>query len=174
MSGAQNLSNCLNAYIDEIADSSDEVKKLYKIEKLERSFAVAAEQTFKKAAPLVLHHINEVCLLSEKNGLNKLIVYADDSGVRASIDARQGILKHFLEKEGISYVSFQILQSKRSIKNRHPFENTQKPAQKQVLRVLTPEELAEIEEFVAPVDDFLVRESLKKALIADLQTSVSF
>ena len=166
---ARSLQNCLGSVLEELFKSNEEVRKQYKTAQLEDLFQEVVEDVFKNAAFLVLQHVNAVYLFEEK-GIRQLVVYTDDSSVRSSLDARQGLLKIFLLKRGISYDAAKFLPSQRSIKMRHPYKNAKTRPLEAEIRELTAEELKEAEEFASFIEDEMVKEAFKKAYISDLQT----
>ena len=163
------LSSGINAALEELFESDEEARKNYRIVQLEDVFQEVTQVVFKRGASLVLKHVNAVYLFEEK-GVKKFVIYSDDSSVRSSLDARREFLKIHLFKQGIVFDEMSILPAQRTIKGRHPFENAPKMAQKPVLRDLTAEEMAEIEEFVAPMENEIVKEAFKQALMSDYRT----
>ena len=162
---AQELDNVLL----ECFGDDEESRKQYATAKLEEAFQEAVVAVFKGGASFVLPLINMVFIKREERGA-ELIVYSEDSAVRSSLDARQGLLKHFLIKQGVFYDTFTVLPSKRTIKERHPYKYVPVKETPLPKRTLSEQELAAIEEFVAPLDDEIVKEAFKKALISDFQT----
>ena len=136
---------------------------------IEEVYQKAVETVFKQASYLVLQHTNAVYLL-QKEEQTQFLIYSDDSGIRASLDARQGFLKIALYKQGINFDTFKIFPSKRTIKERHPFKEKISCFPKKEARTLTESEIKNIEDFVSLIEDKKVREALKQALISDLIT----
>lgn len=166
---AVSLSQGIYSAFEELYGSPAEARKQLRAAEVENLYQTAVEEVFKKAAALVLKHTNAVYAF-EENGIKKFVVYSDDSSIRSSLDARQELLKISLFKQGLQFSYFKVLPAQKSIKTRHPFENARISPQKPVLRELSEQELAEIEEFVAPIEDEKVREAFKKAVISDLKT----
>ena len=163
------LSQGVYSVFEQMLGSADEIRKQIRAAQVEEAYQQAVQDVFKNAAPLVLKHTNAVYCFEEK-GVRQFVVYADDSSIRSSLDARQGLLEIALFKKGIHFSQFKALASQKSIKKRHPFEKYTACPRKPALSDLTDEELHSVEEFVSSVEDEGVREALKQAVISDLRT----
>lgn len=163
------LSQGLYPALEEILGSAEEARRQVRAAQVEDAYQTAVVDVFKKAAPLVLKHTNAVYCFEEK-GVMQFVIYTDDSSIRSSLDARQEWMKIALYKQGLTFSLFKVLPAQKSIKTRHPFENVQILPQKPVFREISASEMAEIEEFVTPIEDEIVKEAFKQALISDLKT----
>lgn len=163
------LSRELYTVLSDAIGSPDEARKLARTAQVEQAYQIAVEQVFKNAAQLVLKHTNAVYCFEEK-GAMQFAVYADDSSIRSSLDARQELLKIALLKQGVSFSKFKALPAQKSIKTRHPFAHaTLSFAPPRPLRDLTEEELREVDAFVSSIEDSGVRNALREAVISDLR-----
>ena len=162
------LSQEMYSVFEQLTGSAEQARIQMRAVQVEDAYQTAVQNVFGRAAALVLKRTNAVYCFEEK-GVTQFVVYSDDSGVRSSLDARQGLLKIDLFKQGIDFMQFKVLPAQRSIKNRHPFENAVVARPKARLRELTAEELAEVDKFVSSVEDKGVREALRQAVISDLR-----
>ena len=164
------LSQGIFAAVEELYGSADEVCKQVKAAQIEEMYKSAVQSVFGNAAYLVLKHTNAVYCFTEKE-ITQFIVYANDSSIRSSLDARQELLKIALYKQGLQFSQFKVLPAKKSIKDRHPFEKMTQSAKTPVFRNVSEQELQQVDNLVASVEDLSVREALKQAVISCLKTS---
>ena len=167
---AVSLSQGIFTVIEELYGSADEVRKQVKAAQIEEIYKNAVQSVFGNAAYLVLKHTNAVYCFTEKE-ITQFIIYANDSSIRSSLDARQELLKIALFKQGLQFSQFKVLLAKKSIKDRHPFEKMAQSAKTPVFRKVTEQELQQVDNLVASIEDSGVRESLKQAVISCLKTS---
>ena len=167
------LSQGIFTVFEELYGSADEVRKQVKAAQIEEIYKNAVQSVFGNAAYLVLKHTNAVYCFTEKE-ITQFIVYANDSSIRSSLDARQELLKIALFKQGLQFSQFKVLPAKKSIKDRHPFEKVAQSAKMPVFRKVTEQELQQVDNLVASIEDSGVRESLKQAVISCLKTSRAF
>ena len=163
------LSQGLRSAFGSIFGSAEEARKQIRAAQIEDMYQQAVQQVFKAAAPLVLKHTNAVYCFEEK-GTAQFVVYADDGSIRASLDARQELLKIDLFKQGLRYSSFKALPAQKSIKARHPFDAVVAQPIAPIMREITPQERRQAQEFVSSVEDLGVREALMQAVISDMRT----
>lgn len=140
----------------------------------------AIEKVYKDAAPFILGHVNAVYILRDEDrpGEKTLIVYADDSLVRSDIDARQEFVKMALRAEGEEVSRFKILAATLGMRSRHPYaeeglsgREADAPA---VRRQLTDEDRANVDSCVSVIEDPRLRESAKRAMIAEMENNGEF
>ncbi len=123
----------------------------------------------------ILAHTNKVLIVREtdKAGVEykKLCVYTDDSTVHAEINGMRERIKlefhlHFNE----DLREFDIYTSRGARRREHPFaEQVQTAPQKVAPRALTSQEIVQVEQRVAGVTNKKLQETLKAAMIADLE-----
>lgn len=169
----EGIRECLDA-----VNASDEAsRKARRAAEVQQAWRAAVERVYKDAAAFVLGHINAVYFLREEDRVCAT-VYADDSLVRSDIDARQEFIKMALADTGERVDTFRILASRFSMKDRHPFESPSgsvpegdpsRAFEKAVRAPLSADRLRDVDACVSVVDDPRVRESLRKAMIAEFE-----
>lgn len=134
-------------------------------------FKRALETVYRDQAPLFLAHTNNVYIMN-KDDVRTLIVYVDESIYAAELNAQRELIRlHLLELFGEDVEAFEIYVSKPKFKNNHPYlaEVSQKADEKPPSIPLNDEEKAYVSDTVAHIENQHLRETLQKAMTADLE-----
>ncbi len=103
----------------------------------------------------------------------ELIVYLEDSLIAAEVDARREMIRlKFLELFGEELADFKIRVSRGKYKLNHPYRKTEaeKNENRSMPRKPLPEDtVAQLNEGLSEISDKNLRESLKRAMISDLE-----
>ena len=131
----------------------------------------ALETVYRDQAPLFLAHTNNVYIMM-KDGVRTLIVYVDESIYAAELNAQRELIRlHLLELFGEDVEAFEIYVSKPKFKSNHPYltDSPQKVDETAPSIPLNDDEKAYVSDTVAKIDDQHLRETLQKAMTADLE-----
>lgn len=131
----------------------------------------AIETVYRDAAPLFLAHTNNVYIMN-KDGVRTLIVYVDESIFAAELNAQRELIKlHLLQLFGEDVEMFEIHVSRGKYKKNHPYltDSQQQADEKPASIPLDEAETAYVSDTVAHVEDERLRETLRKAMTADLE-----
>lgn len=119
--------------------------------------------------PVILPHTNRVYLLTEE-GRRILKVFVDGAIYAAELNSRRELIKlMFLERFSEPIDEFQISVSRGTWKREHPFADKAPEAQAIPPRPLTAEEEARLEESIDHLPEGRLKDSFRKAMIADLR-----
>lgn len=145
---------------------------------VQQMWAVAVGRMWRDpdAAAMILAHTNTVGIAEEKNHrgecYKKLFVYVDDSIVLSELNAlRERIKLLFLAEFKEDVQEFDIRISRGNRKKDHPYKEDEPPhyIDATPARPLSAPELAEVDERVSSIENETLKQSLRKAMIADLQ-----
>ena len=153
-----------------IAGDSDQARIKLRAHQVRSRYREAIESVYKDKAPLFLDHTNNVYIM-KKEGVPTLIVYVDDSIFAAELNAQRELIKlKLLELSGEHVERFEIFVSRASYKNNHPYLEEGVPAADAApaLGELPDDERERVSRTASIVEDEAVRESLEKAMTADL------
>ncbi|WP_139651386.1 DUF721 domain-containing protein [Raoultibacter phocaeensis] len=138
--------------------------------------AVGAMWRNPDAAGMILSHTNVVGIVEEENHrgerYKKLFVYVDDSIVLTELNAlRERIKLLFLTKFQEDVQEFDIRIARGNRKKDHPYKEEEPPHYIDTTRAvpLSNAELADVESRVSAIENETLKQSLRKAMIADLQ-----
>ena len=167
--------NSLSSIVSSVVKglSGDEgFRKAMRAADVQSKWKAAVERVYGNAAPLVLSHVNGVCILSD-DGASTLVVYADDSLVRSDLDARQEFLKLSLRASGERVEAFRIVASRFGMKDRRPFAGAapaaSNPFEKAARTPLSRRRREEVSRIASAVENDGVRRALEAAMIAELE-----
>ena len=152
--------------------SSEEARINLRIRQVRDRYRRAIEEVYKENAQFHLAHTNSV-IITAKRGVKTLIVYVDDSIFAAELNAqRELVWLKLLEMFGEEIDDFQIkISSRRKYREMHPYQTETQRESNQLLPSipLDDEEKAYVSDTVSHISDKKVRESLQKAMTADLE-----
>ena len=170
----------LNAVFSELPIKDEAALKMRRALIVQGMFREALEQVYKETAPYMLSHINAVYIKKDESTDKKeLIIYADDSLVRADLDARQEFIKAALFAKGEDISTVRFIASRGNVKKRHPFveikDNDYDNLQYLVYFAQTHHPLDEGQEAAVEaaselIEDPRVAQSFSKAMRANLET----
>lgn len=173
------LSDIMVSTLDAMGGSDKGTARLERrIAEVRRMWVDAVQKTWRDAdvAAFILAHTNGVGIVEEKNHrgetYKKLFVYVDDSIVLSEVNAmRERIKLLFLMDFGEEVHEFDIRISHGLRKNEHPFQKKEPPhyIDRTPAVPLSENEVEEVDRRIEGVPNEKVKESLRKAMIADLQ-----
>ncbi len=161
----------MSTFIASLMGDSEQARINYRAHQVRDRYKRALELVYRDTAALFLAHTNNVYIM-DKDGVRTLIVYVDESIFAAELNAQRELIKlHLLELFGEQVEQFEIYVSKPKFKKNHPYLASDEDAsQKKAPSVpLTEEEKEYVEDTVATVEDDRLRESLRKAMTADME-----
>lgn len=156
--------------IADLAGDSDQARINLRAHQVRARFREALEIVYRDTAQLFLDHTNNVYIM-KKDGKKTLIVYVDDSIFAAELNAQRELIKlKLLELFGEQIEEFAIYVSRSSYKKNHPYrdEDSENREQASTLKELSPDEKEQVCQTASKVEDDAVRNSLEKAMTADL------
>lgn len=157
--------------IAELAGDSDQARINLRARQVRERYSKVIKTVYRDTADLFLAHTNNVYIM-RKDDVPTLIVYVDDSLFSAELNAQRELIKlKLLELFGEQIENFEIYVSRGSYKNNHPFiqENDGMPSKNPKRVPLDSNELQLVETTVSSIDDKRLRESIEKAMTADLE-----
>ena len=159
--------------ISEIGGNTDAARVNMRTQQVRERYKAAIESVYPdQTAKLHLAHTNNVIITSSK-GVCTLIVYVDDSLFAAELNAQRELVKlRLLELFGEEIEDFQIKISRwKKFRENHPYiDEEQQGIGKEVPSIpLDENELSFVNRTAAVIEDEKVRESLEKAMKADLE-----
>ncbi|MDO5117796.1 MAG: hypothetical protein Q4D34_04845 [Eggerthellaceae bacterium] len=174
------LQDKLYALFDELPIQGEAAQKMRRALIVQGLFRQAIEQVYKDKASYVLSHINAVYIMKNDDTTDKeLIIYADDSLIRADLDARQEFIKVALFAQGEEIRTARFIASRGNMKKHHPFveiedieyDNPQYLVYfTQTHHPLDDEQQAAVEAATDLIEDQRVAQSFSKAMRANLET----
>ena len=170
MHGMKKLGKNIEYLIANIAGDSDQARINLRAHQVRSRYREAIESVYKDTAPIFLDHTNNVYIM-KKDGVPTLIVYVDDSIFAAELNAQRELIKlKLLELFGEQVEQFEIFVSRGSYKNNHPYREEEGIALDSApsLAELPDDEKEHVSRTASVVEDKTVRESLEKAMTADL------
>lgn len=159
-------------------DSGSAARIAQRTAEVRQMWANAVEKMWRdpEAAAMILAHTNAVGIVEEENHrgerYKKLYVYVDDSIVLTELNAlRERVKLLFLAEFKEDVQEFDIRISRGTRKREYPYKEEETPSyiDRTTAIPLSAEELEEVERRVSAIPSDEVRESLRKAMIADLQ-----
>ena len=158
--------------VAELGEGSDEARLNMRIQQVRARYKAAIEAVYRSTAPAHLAHTNKVIIMN-RDGVKTLIVYVDDSLFAAELNAQRELIKlKLLELFGEDIVDFQISISKwKRDRDVHPYlsDLSQKADTKPTAIPLDDAEKSFVSDTASQISDTKVRESLKKAMTADME-----
>lgn len=174
------LQDKLDAMFSELPVKDEAALKIRRALIVQGKFRDAVEQVYKESASYILSHINAVYILKDQDTQRKdLVIYADDSMVRADLDARQEFIKAALFAKGEEISKARFIAARGNVKKHHPFveieDNNEDNLQYLVYFAQTRHPLDEGQEAAVEaaserIEDQRVAQSFSKAMRANLET----
>ena len=171
MSNMKKVGADITYLIATLAGDDEQARINLRAHQVRERFKRALETVYRDTAPLFLAHTNNVYIMN-KGGVRTLIVYVDESIFAAELNAQRELIKlHLLELFGEEIEQFEIIVSKPRYKNNHPYlaEEPQESDKETPAMPLNDEEKAFVSDTVSTIEDEKLRESLQKAMTADLE-----
>ena len=157
--------------IANLVGDSEQARLNLRANQVRDRYKQAIELVYRETAPLFLAHTNNVFIMT-KNNVKTLIVYVDESIFAAELNAQRELIKlHLLQLFGEDIEQFEILVSKPKFKKHHPYlkDAEDQPQRKPPSIPLTDDERAYVQSTTEAVEDERLRETLRKAMTADLE-----
>ena len=158
--------------IAELGEGSEEARINLRVQQVRERYRAAIEMVYRSDAQLHLAHTNSV-IITCKNNVKTLIVYVDESIFAAELNAQRELIKlKLLELFGEEIEDFQIRVSRwRKYREMHPYltDTSEEPDEKPTSIPLDSNEKSFVSNTVSHISDKKVRESLEKAMTADLE-----
>ena len=158
--------------ISQIGGDTDAARINMRTHQVRDRYRKAIESVYRESAALHLAHTNNV-IITNKDGVKTLIVYVDDSLFAAELNAQRELIKlYLLELFGEEIDEFQIKTSRwKKYRESHPYidkeEKMTENGQESV--PLNAQEREYVLKTVSRIEDKKLRESLQKAMTADLE-----
>ena len=171
MSGMRKVGADIASVVAQLAGDSEQARINLRANQVRERYKRAIEVVYRDAAKMFLAHTNTVFIMN-KNGVRTLIVYVDESIYAAELNAQRELIKlHLLELFGEDVEQFEILVSKPKYKKNHPYltESSQEADENTPAIPLDDEEKAFVSNTVSTIEDQKLRETLQKAMTADLE-----
>ena len=164
-----NLNGQLNSLLVELMGNDSTAKIQRRTRQVYDEYQQAITWAYKDYGKVFLHHTNAV-YITEHDGLNKLIVYVDDSMFAADLNAQREMIKGWINNTCNESIDvFEIHISRGNYRKQHPFDSLLENTETCELRQLNEDELDRVEEIGDSIENHKVREALKKAMTADLK-----
>ena len=171
MGHMKKISADITQLVSELAGDSEQARINLRANQVRERYKAAIEQTYRETASLFLAHTNNVYIMT-KDGVRTLIVYVDESIFAAELNAQRELIKlYLLQMFGEDVESFEIHVSRGKYKKNHPYlaetdgnSNENAPA-----IPLSDDEKAYVSDTVSVVEDDYLRETIRKAMTADLE-----
>ena len=157
--------------VSSLAGDSEQARINLRANQVRERYKAAIQKTYRDTAPLFLAHTNNVYIMI-KDGVRTLIVYVDESIFAAELNAQRELIKlYLLQLFGEDVESFEIHVSRGKYKKNHPYltESEAEDATKAPSVPLNANERAYVSDTVSVVEDDQLRETLRKAMTADLE-----
>ena len=157
--------------VADLAGNSEQARINLRANQVRERYRSAIEKTYRETAQLFLAHTNNVYIMT-KDGVRTLIVYVDESIFAAELNAQRELIKlHLLELFGEDVESFEIHVSRGKYKKNHPYltEAETNRAESAPSVPLNDTEKAYVSNTVSVVQDEKLRETLRKAMTADME-----
>ena len=169
------MDSAIRSEIDSLAEGDDKSRLLARTLQVQERYKKVIQRVYRFNSRLFLEHTNSVYII-KKDGQKTLIVYMDESIYAAELNAQRELIRlHMHQMFGEDVQVFEIKVSRRDYKKKHPYIDQSDTAEESLLvRDRCDERLsADKEKFISDtlsaVDDPRLRESLEKAMIADLK-----
>lgn len=137
--------------------------------KVQSMWKDAIEHVYKDMAPYVLEHVNAV-YIKDDNGVRTLMAYLDDGDFRSDVHCRQHlIMLRMKERFGEEVEVFKTFPSRFDMRKRHPFAVERGSVSRETYPSvpLSGDELAEVDNACAPIENLALRRALSRAMVAD-------
>ncbi|HAM16253.1 MAG TPA: DUF721 domain-containing protein [Eggerthellaceae bacterium] len=157
--------------IASLSGDSEQARIMYRTHQVRERYRQALNVVYGDLAELFLAHTNNVYIV-KRGDLPTLIVYVDESIFAAELNAQRELIRlKFLELFGEDIARFDIHVSRGKYKNNHPYayEGQEIEERKDEAPALSKEEESFVESTVSPIEDARLRESLEKAMKADIK-----
>lgn len=159
------LSQDILKVVNEVDEENESLaKKAYRAAQVRAMWSECVGEIF-------LDHTNSIYIVREEER-KTLIVYVDESIFAAELNAQRELIKlKFLQKFGEDIDEFKILISRGNYKKNFPFklDQNQNLKNKTTPIPLSVNEKSRVAEITASIEDTKVRESLERAIVADLE-----
>lgn len=179
----KSISTELRGSLEDLSLDTSAAAKTFRAAQVKQLWKEAIIEVYKKNALMILSSINAVYILKEGES-NILIVYSEESLVRAELDTNQELIKIRLREKGERIDGFRICVPRFDMKKRHPYrdddsfemeELRRQKTQRQVRAAkLTKSQQESIENKARSIQDDALRESFIKAMTADLKSNSVF
>ena len=167
----QKIGRDITRFVSSLVGDNEQARINLRANQVRERYKRALEVVYRDTAPLFLAHTNNVYIM-KKDDVRTLIVYVDDSIIATELNAQRELIKlHLLQLFGEDVEAFEIYVSKPKFKKNHPYlvaEDGQ-PEKKAPSVPLDDEERNYVYATVQTVEDERLRESLRKAMTADLE-----
>ena len=171
MHGMKKVGADITYLVAMLAGDDEQARINLRAHQVRERFKRALETVYRDTAPLFLAHTNNVYIMN-KDGVRTLIVYVDESIYAAELNAQRELIKlHLLELFGEDVEQFEIHVSKPRYKKNHPYlaDSSQEPGRMVPAVPLDDGEKAFVSDTVSTIEDQKLRETLQKAMTADLE-----
>ena len=174
------LQDKLSAVFNELPIKGEAPLKMRRALIVQGMFRQAIEQVYKESASYILSHINAVYISpNATTGEKELIIYADESLIRADLDARQEFIKMALFAQGEEIHAARFVASRGNMKKHHPFMEIEDIEHNnpqylvyfsQTRHPLDDSQQAAVDAATELIEDQRVAQSFSKAMRANLET----
>lgn len=166
------ISSEIQYVVSNMGASVEEARLNMRIKQVRDRYKEAIQSVYRESARIHLEHTNNV-IITVKNGVKTLIVYVDDSLFAAELNAQRELIKlKLLELFGEDIDDFQIKTSKwKKYKEQHPYKEEEDSQVSEITPSvpLDNDEKLYVKDTASMIDDEKVRESLEKAMKADME-----
>lgn len=167
----QKIGGSIEHFVAQLAGDQEQARINLRANQVRERYKCALETVYRDSAALFLAHTNNVYIMDKKD-VRTLIVYVDESIFAAELNAQRELIKlKLLELFGEDVEEFEILISRGSYKNNHPYllpadEAAPAPAPSVPL---DERERSYVTHTVSTVEDRRLRTTLQKAMTADME-----
>ena len=161
--------------VGRLSEGDDKARLVARIAQVHQRYRMVIEKVYRENAPMFLEHTNSV-YITDKDGGKTLIVYMDESIFAAELNAQRELIRLYLQQMFAENIeTFDIHVSRGKYKKRHPFTTQETADGEPALpfdkcrTALTPEQNEFIRNTLSTVDDAKMRQTLEKAMTADLK-----
>ena len=179
----ETISSGIQGALETLSPNGPAAAKTMRAARVKQLWKEAVIEVYKKNALMVLSSINAVYILREDEG-NALIVYSEDSLVRAELDTNQELLKIKMREKGERIDVFRICVPRFDMKKRHPYREDESCEIRELIQQKTrdqirAEKLTEIQQEsikskAEKIPNSSIRESFIRAMTADLKSQNHF
>ena len=164
------LGQNLERLIGDLSENSEQALVNLRAHQVRARYRQALESVYRNNAQLFLDHTNNVYIM-KKDEVNTLIVYVDESIYAAELNAQRELIKlKLMELFKEEVEEFKIYVSRAVYKDLHPYaEKEDDLSQKRAIsKPLSREDKENVRATAGIVDNKNVRESLEKAMTANI------
>ncbi len=165
------LGSDIEKLVVRLSPDGDKARINMRARQVRERYKSVLNSVYKAQATLFLEHTNNVYIL-KKNDVKTLIVYVDDSIFAAELNAQRELIKlKLLELFGEDVEEFVINVSRGAYKKNYPYrmEHDENKTSHVQTVPLDENEIEHVSNTVSSIEDKKVRESLEKAMKADLE-----